>query len=447
MASHTKLNLSDLQPGIILPAAIFDGGNSQLLLLGKGTRITAQNLQRLSDRGISSFFIDSSVSHVLGRGETRAAKPKPDANRNAATVRAPLMSRISKPLQTAYSPDTTRKIEARSKDQTEKLGKVYKSLQGHEKVHGAAVKSISVDSVEDMVIDMDLYVKLAIHPKANEPLHQHCLRVSQLAMSIATVMGFSQDDVINLGIGCLISRAGINETIGDLMLSNRRLSEIEMLEVRKIPTRTFALLEAVPDIPFIAKQVAFQIFERFNGTGYPRGRSGAQLHPMAKIASLADVYVAMTSHRPHRVALTPYKAIEVLLRQAREGLFDPQTLRGLLQTVSLFPLGSIVLLSNDTYARVLRNSPEAYDRPTVQVICRVDGGIASESIVNLASYDLLRIVRAIDEREVAPFELTLMSTLHRLESESVAVADNEDLEWSAWESSDESYASKSVNMA
>lgn len=434
MATHTKLDISDLRPGIILPAAIYDGNNPQLLLLGPGTRITSQNLQRLTDRGVKTFYIDSSVTHALrGQAARKSVRPAAPESKTSSKERDPLLSRISKPAQLAYNPDTTKLIEEKSKRQTEKLGAIYQSFRDSERVQGDLVKSITAESVEDMVIDMDLYLKLAINPKANEPLHQHCMRVSQLAMSMATVLGFTQEDVINLGIGCLISRAGVSDVITDLVLSARKLSEAEMLEIRKVPAKTFSLIESVADIPHIARQVAFQIFERFNGSGYPRGRIGAQIHPMARIASLADVYVALTSPRPYRRSLAPYNAVEMLLEQTQQGLFDPNSLRGLLKTISLFPIGSIVLLSNDVYARVLRNDSEAYDRPTVQAICKMDGTAASETIINLADYDLLRIVRAVDEREIVPFELGLMSTLHRLEAATEVEFDQNEIDWADFE--------------
>lgn len=448
MPSHTKLKLSDLRPGVILPAAIFDGNNPQLLLLGPGTRITIQNLQRLTDRGITTFYIDASVTHAL-KGQFQGKLTRPMARgltHSTSAQRSPMMTRVSKPPQLAYNPETSRMIESKAKTQSDQLGAVYRSFRGSERIQGDVVKSITAESVEDMIIDMDLYVKLAINPKSNEPLHQHCLRVAQLAMSMATVMGYSQEDVVNLGIGCLISRAGMTDIISDLMLSTRKLNEIEMLEIRKIPTRTFSLFESVTDIPFVARQVAFQIFERFNGSGYPRGRAASQIHPMARMAALADVYVALTSNRPYRKALAPYKAIEVVLQQTRAGMFDPNALRGLLQTVSLFPLGSIVLLSSDVYARVIRNSAEAYDRPTVQVICRVDGTFAGESIINLATYELLRIVRAVDEREVLPFEAVVLSRVQQLESQP-KMSHEAELEWADWTADEEVFSDRDTTWS
>ena len=47
----------------------------------------------------------------------------------------------------------------------------------------------------------------------------------------------------------------------------------------------------------------------------------------------------------------PYYAMEYLLRGAAQGVFDLEVVRGLLNAVSLFPLGSHVMLSDGALAR------------------------------------------------------------------------------------------------
>ena len=60
-------------------------------------------------------------------------------------------------------------------------------------------------------------------------------------------------------------------------------------------------------------------------------------------------------------------AIDKIIRDTRDGLFDPAVVRGLLQTISLFPVGSYIAIGDDLIGRVLRSNPETYDRPIVEV--------------------------------------------------------------------------------
>ena len=74
----------------------------------------------------------------------------------------------------------------------------------------------------------------------------------------------------------------------------------------------------------ISRIVAYQIHERCDGSGYPRGMVGDDLHVLSKIAAVADAYVGLVSNRWHRKALMPYYAMEKMLHSIPQGLFDPK---------------------------------------------------------------------------------------------------------------------------
>ncbi len=61
----------------------------------------------------------------------------------------------------------------------------------------------------------------------------------------------------------------------------------------------------------------------------------------------------------------PYKAVEWMLAGVNKGLFDPVAMRALLQTISLFPIGSFVELSDDRVGKVIRANGDAYHRPVL----------------------------------------------------------------------------------
>ncbi len=116
-----------------------------------------------------------------------------------------------------------------------------------------------------------------------------------------------------------------------------------------------------------SRMVAYQIHERCNGNGYPRNRQASMIHQAAKVAAVADVYVALVSPRSHRPALMPYYAVEHLIYGVKDGQFDSSAVRALLKTISLFPIGSYIKLSDHRVARVIRANPEHFGRPVVEV--------------------------------------------------------------------------------
>ncbi|HRE17746.1 MAG TPA: HD domain-containing phosphohydrolase, partial [Rhodocyclaceae bacterium] len=67
--------------------------------------------------------------------------------------------------------------------------------------------------------------------------------------------------------------------------------------------------------------------ERYDGSGYPLGLRGEDIPLAGRVVAVADVWVALTSARSHRAALTPEHARETLAQEA--GRFDPQVLEAL----------------------------------------------------------------------------------------------------------------------
>jgi HD-GYP domain-containing protein (c-di-GMP phosphodiesterase class II) len=140
----------------------------------------------------------------------------------------------------------------------------------------------------------------------------------------------------------------------------------EFVEIAKHPFITFDILEANLDaVPSAARMVAYQMHERADGSGYPRGRTLEQTHPLARLASVIDAYTALVAPRPHRPGMLPYFAMEKVVKDVGQGIYDPQVVRGLLRTIGLFPLGSYVELSDGSVGRVIRAN-ENYTRPVIE---------------------------------------------------------------------------------
>ena len=142
--------------------------------------------------------------------------------------------------------------------------------------------------------------------------------------------------------------------------------------------------------------VAYQMHERLNETGYPRGFGADHIHDLAKIAAVSDVFTALVSPRPHRQGMMPYYAIKEILYAVNEGLYDADVVRALLHTTSLFPIGSYVSLHDDRVGRVIRSNGGKYTEPVVEVW--EQGNLNAQPVIVDVSVDSNpQIVNAIPE--------------------------------------------------
>jgi putative two-component system response regulator len=82
----------------------------------------------------------------------------------------------------------------------------------------------------------------------------------------------------------------------------------------------------------MASRIALSHHERWDGHGYPSGLAGEAIPIEGRITSVADVFDALTSERPYKVAFTPAKALEIM-EEGRGTQFDPTILDALLRRV------------------------------------------------------------------------------------------------------------------
>ena len=118
-----------------------------------------------------------------------------------------------------------------------------------------------------------------------------------------------------------------------------------------------------------------QHHEKLNGKGYPMGVSAEKIHLYARLISVADIYDALVTERPYKKGFSQRDAIEMIM--AMTGELDIDVMRSFLGSVILYPVDSIVTLSNGEKAKVVSNSKDNVLRPTVV-------GIRSGKIYNLA---------------------------------------------------------------
>jgi HD-GYP domain-containing protein (c-di-GMP phosphodiesterase class II) len=279
----------------------------------------------------------------------------------------PFASRIHGPANNLFDPCRVEQFRAENEDSSSRLATLHASLAKREVVGADVLHNISRFALHRAVHDMDLFVALGMHAPLIEYPSRHSLHVGSLAMALGARLGYDANTLTELGIGCFIHDLGMLPLCHGACHSNRTLSAGEFAEVTKHPVITFELLNRHRSwISAGARMVAYQMHERCDGSGYPRGRKANQIHPLAKVASVADVFVALLSPRLHRPPTVPYYAVEKIVYDAKNGLYDPDIVRAFLDTVSLFPIGSWVELNDRRLAQVVRSGGRQWDRPVVE---------------------------------------------------------------------------------
>jgi HD-GYP domain-containing protein (c-di-GMP phosphodiesterase class II) len=262
-------------------------------------------------------------------------------------------------------------------------------------VSGEAVQNLSRDSLMRAAQDLDLFVCMGINPGDNASFFSHSTHVATLAVAIGTSLGLDEKSLCDLGTGCLVHDAGMLKINPQFYETKQTLGPEDFCEIAKHPIISADMLyKNMKQVPVGVRMIVYQMHERCDGSGYPRGCTAEKIHPLAKIASVADAYVALVSPRPHRPAMLPYHAVTKMLTDVKEGLYDSTVVRGLLHTISLFPIGSFVELSDGRIGKSMRANGPAYDRPVVEAWQRGHLSAASD-VINLVEQADMKVVKPL----------------------------------------------------
>lgn len=167
----------------------------------------------------------------------------------------------------------------------------------------------------------------------------HQNRVANIAVAIATELGWSDEKIYGLREAALVHDIGKISVPIELLTKPTKLTELEKLLINEHAESGYHILKDIPFTSPVALAVR-QHHERLDGSGYPQGLKGDQILPEAKVLAVADTVEAMSTHRPYRPAIGLDKAIALVTSESGTKL-DPEVVAA---TLRLYQRGVIETL-------------------------------------------------------------------------------------------------------
>lgn len=232
--------------------------------------------------------------------------------------------------------------------------------------------SKEIQSVVEHIIDELLGNKNLILDMMDIRTHDdytfaHSVNVGVLAVMAGLAMKMSRDRLVQLGKGAMLHDIGKIDVPLSVLNKPGKLSEEEFDQIRRHCQVGMQILKHSGYVNIVEAAVALQHHERYDGSGYPGGLKGEQIHLFSRITAIADVYDAITSDRVYRPAFPPHEAYE-LLAAGGGSMFDYEIVRIFMNIIAPYPLGTVVELSNGEIAAVVENIPGHNLYPRVRVL-------------------------------------------------------------------------------
>ncbi len=143
----------------------------------------------------------------------------------------------------------------------------------------------------------------------------HSINVSVIGLLFGKYLSLQPNELECLGTGLLLHDIGKSALPQDILNKNGDLTSEEFQEIKKHPKAGLDLLEHRDDIDGLSLKVVIQHHENNDGTGYPYGIGGSDIHLFGHIARIVDAYDAMTSDRPYAAAMRPFATLAEIKKE------------------------------------------------------------------------------------------------------------------------------------
>lgn len=195
---------------------------------------------------------------------------------------------------------------------------------------------------------------------------EHAINCAVLICGFGLYLGLKKETVEQMTLGAIIHDAGVAKVSRAILEKSGPLTENEMNVVKKHVIWGIELCKRDGfENPIIIDMVANH-HERLDGSGYPRGLKGDKISKLAKITSIVDVYDAMTGDRAYKKSEHPLKVFRFLMSQKAK--FDQELVQQFIKYLGVYPVGSLVRLSNDKLAIVTEGNRINPIKPKVKMV-------------------------------------------------------------------------------
>ena len=249
------------------------------------------------------------------------------------------------------------------------------------------VESVIEDMVDSMVRNPDAMMWVARLREQDSNTYGHGLSVAINLVAFGRHLGFPRDQLANLGVIGLLLDIGKIRVPRDLLEKNTRLTPEEFIEIKRHVTHSVDILNSTANVnPDVVEGVA-QHHERMDGSGYPYQLPGNKISIFGKMSAIADTFAAITHKRPYAAPVSPHDALQMLSNWSGTQ-FQADMVEHFIQSIGVFPVGSLVELSTGEVAVVVTHNKQKRLRPKVLVVTEEDKAPRKHPTIKDLIYDV-----------------------------------------------------------
>ena len=211
-----------------------------------------------------------------------------------------------------------------------------------------------MQNVRDNHCNLMLALMDGKYPKNNNYIYYHTVRTTIIALIIGNQLKMPTHKLVELGVAALLHDIGMIMIPEQLYLRSGPLTKEEKQTIKNHPVYGYKLLEPY-SLPPAIKLAVLEHHEREDGAGYPQKTAKKAISQYGKIVALACSYEASSSKRVYKESFDLHAGLIDILKC--KGKYCNTVVQALVNSLSVYPVGLYVLMSNGKRGRVIDVDP------------------------------------------------------------------------------------------
>ena len=247
---------------------------------------------------------------------------------------------------------------------TEDVTKLFDDIESDS--NASLAQNISDTIVNDVLKKDGVGLNLDELKVSDEYTFKHSVDVAAGSIILAKYLGLGADNIRDIGT------AGVLHDIGKIMIPNEilnkngKLTDKEFAVIKNHPVYGYQMLSKNQSIAEPIRRAVLFHHEKFCGGGYPSGLKGNEIPLYARVLSVIDVFDALVTERPYHKAYSVADTLEIMYTMYAQ--FDAEVFQAFLKSLIVYPIGSVITLSNGVQAQVIKTNKGYPLRPVVKDI-------------------------------------------------------------------------------
>ena len=349
-----EISIDELKPGMYVQGIVEQRGKMKIKSQGKVTKQAV--IDQLRKKGILKLLVDPSKEF---KPEEALEEPSPDQEPEEPTEDVE-----EDEEKVAFDEELAVAKKLHDQGKAEQ-GKMLKAIAKGLPVDLKIPKEFSEQLVGSIDRNPNALMCLSKIREKDSYLLEHSLNVAILLANFAKYLDMEEEEVQELALAGFLHDVGKIKIPDDILHKPGRLTDPEMNIMRDHVYHGICTLEEM-GLPEHIIRTMSEHHERLDGYGYPEGLRGDEISLYGRMIAIVDTYDAITADRVYKAGMPSQKALKILMGDSPK-MYDLELVQKFVKCVGIYPVGSLVQLSNEHIGMVTKQNESSPLKPRVKV--------------------------------------------------------------------------------